>query len=161
MKLPYFDNADVMLDDEPDENDSMAAAALDAFLTLTPADRLRDTRHVYAYYQDFRAEVGGEDGLDEEMGVPATPEAIWDHVQPGTIGIWKGHGGDENTYVFVECNCDWEVEHGLLMVWRNGSVLNKVGGFDGHPTNAAAFDEVSLSDVVYSALDARYSTRLA
>ena len=61
LKLPYFDNAEVELDEDLQEPDERAAEALAAFLRLTLADRLRDSRHVYAYYRDFHEVVGGED----------------------------------------------------------------------------------------------------
>lgn len=158
VKVPYFDNAEIEVFEDYDASDPRAVAALEAFLTLTPADRLKDTRHVYAYYQDFREAVGGEDWMDEEMGVPETPQDIWAYVEPNVVGIWPGRGGDDNYYVFVEANCGWEEEHGLLLVWRNGTVLNKAGGFDGHATNANADD--SLRDIVYSASNPAYTTRL-
>ena len=153
LKLPYFDNAEVELDEDLEEPDERAAEALAAFLRLTSADRLRDSRHVYAYYRDFHEAVGGEDWLDAEMGIPEKPEDIWAHVTPGVVGVWTGNGDDPHLYIFVEANCRWEVEHGLLLVWRDGKVLTKAGGFDGHPTN-------NESDVVYDASNPKHTTRL-
>lgn len=160
VQLPYFNNAEVELFDGFDENDLQAAEALATFLALTPADRLKDSRHVFAYYCDFREAVGGEDWLDAEMGIPEKPEDIWDHVTPNVVGVWKGRGDDKHTYIFVEANCVWEEEHGLLLVWRDGKVLNKAGGFDGHPTNAGAYADNAMSDVVYRASNPDYTTRL-
>jgi hypothetical protein len=37
------------------------------------------------------------------------------------------------------CGCDWEEEHGLQIVLRNGVRVNKVDGYDGHLTNSDAF----------------------
>jgi len=160
VQLPYFNNAEVELFDDFDENDLQAAEALATFLALTPADRLKDSRHVFAYYCDFREAVGGEDWLDAEMGIPEKPEDIWDHVTPNVVGVWKGRGDDKHTYIFVEANCVWEEEHGLLLVWRDGKVLNKAGGFDGHPTNAGAYADNAMSDMVYRASNPDYTTRL-
>jgi hypothetical protein len=161
IKVGYFDNAEIELsEDDYDASDLYAVAALEAFLALTPADRIRDSRHVYAYYRDYREWVGGEDWMDEEMGVPGAPEEIWTYVRPQTLGIWAGRNGDDNRYVFLEANCGWEHEHGLLLVWRNGTTLSKAGGFDGHATNADASADGRMKDVVYSALDPAYTTRL-
>lgn len=160
FKVPYFDNAEMGTIEEV--NDEGAAAALAAFVALTLADRLSDSRHVFAYYKDYRQAVGGEDWLDEEMGVPETPVDIWKYVTPSTeIDITQGHRSDENWYVVMEANCEWEEEHGIMLVWRNGKTLSKVGGYDGHITNTHAYADDSLIDVVYAATDPSYTTRLS
>jgi hypothetical protein len=160
VKVAYFDNAEIeVLEDDYDPSDPKAVAALAAFLALTPSDRLRDSRHVYAYYQDVREVVGGEDWLDEEMGVPNGPEDIWSYVYPSVIGVWTSDDDDDNYYVFLEANCGWEDEHGLLLVWRNGAVLNKAGSFDGHPTNERAFADPAMRDVVYASSSPEHVTR--
>ena len=160
VKVPYFDNAEIELFDDYDPNDPEAAAALAAFLALTADDRLRDSRHVYAYYQDFRDAVGGEDWMDAEMGVPEKPEDIWSFVSPNVLGVWPSRDGDDGCYVFLEANCGWEEEHGLLLVWRNGKTLVKAGGFDGHPTNAGAYADRDLLNVVYHASNPDFTTRI-
>jgi hypothetical protein len=52
-------------------------------------------------------------------------------------------------YVSVGCECDWEVEHGLQIVFRDGATVTKVGPFDGHLTNASAHARDDLEGVVY------------
>lgn len=159
FKVPYFDNAEMdMIEEVLDEG---AAAALAAFLALTPQDRIADAPHVFAYYKDYHQAVGGEDWLDEKMGIPETPADIWKYVTPGfEVDVTQGHGGDENWYVVMEANCEWEEEHGLMLVWRNGATLSKVGGYDGHVTNRDAYDDDGLIDVVYAASDPSHTTRL-
>lgn len=159
FKVPYFDNAEMETIEEVREEG--AAAALAAFIALTRENRIADARHVYAYYKDYHQAVGGADWLDEEMGVPETPADIWKYVTPSNeIDVTKGRGGDENWYVVMEANCGWEEEHGLMLVWRNGAILTKVGGYDGHLTNSRAYADDSLSDVVYAASDPLHTTRL-
>ena len=98
------------------------------FVSLTPADRIADSRHVYAYYQDFRDAVGGGEWLDEEMGIPQTAADISHSVTPGPITISEHDG---HWFVAMEAECGWEEEHGLMMVWRDGATLSKVGGYKG------------------------------
>jgi hypothetical protein len=132
-------------------------AALARFLALGPADRRGDSRHVYAYYRDFRDWVESEP-IDARMGVPARPEDIWRHVRPtGAHAIRRG--GDPHVYIAVEAECDWEEEHGLMLVWCDGARLTKCGGFDGHPTNVNASADPALADVVYRGLDPAWTTR--
>lgn len=160
FKVPYFDNAEVeVLEEVSDEG---AASALASFLALTRADRISDSHHIFAYYRDYHEAVGGEDWLDEEMGVPETPGDIWKYVTPGgEIDVQKGRKDDDNWYVVMEANCGWEEEHGLMLVWRNGTTLIKVGGYDGHLTNRNAYADDSLIDVVYAASNPEYTTRLS
>jgi hypothetical protein len=42
---------------------------------------------------------------------------------------------DNDFYASYECNCDWEGEHGLCIVLKNGLAITRVGKFDGHLTN--------------------------
>ncbi|QKD00325.1 DUF6985 domain-containing protein [Mesorhizobium loti] len=158
IKVPYFDDSEIEFSDgDYDPGDARPAAALNAFLALTSDNRLNDSRHVYAYYRDYREAVGGEDWMDAEMGMPEKPWDIWSFVYPSELGIWPGDDGDDNHYVYLEANCDWEEEHGLLLVWRNGAMLTRVSGFDGHPTNEDAGD--GRQEIVYQAVDPRYTTR--
>lgn len=156
--VPYFDHAEVQIFEAEVLADQGAQAAWNNFLSLTVADRLADSHHVYAYYKDYHEAVGGEDWLDEEMGVPENPEAIWQYVTPGTVELRKDDDGI--WYVMLEAECGWEVEHGLLLVWREGKVLIKTGSYDGHTTNAYAYDDELLTDVVYAATNPAYTTRL-
>jgi hypothetical protein len=164
IPVPYFDQAELEVDDlaevgDVETDEDAGAAALRAFLDLTSSDRLADTRHVYAYYQATREAVGGKGFLDASMGVPEMPEAIWAHVQPAQIYLQDGQE-DEHCYLVVMCECDWEIEHGLMMVWRDGTTLCKVGGHDGHVTNTSAYGDASLAYVVYPGIDVTYRTFL-
>jgi hypothetical protein len=97
--------------------------------------------------------------IDNDMGAPENPEAIWKHVKPSQVYARAGQE-DDSVYIVAACECDWEPEHGLLMVWRDGKILNKVGGDDGHITNVYAFDDDSLADVVYVGGTPAFTTRL-
>lgn len=158
MRAPfgYFDGVPVEMDRGPGEP-LAETRAWEAVLALTPADRLRDSRHVYAYYRDFHEAVGGADWLDAEMGVPERVEDIWDHVTPGGMFLMTH---EESVWIGMEAECAWEEEHGLLLVWDHSGRLVKAGGFDGHPTNVAAYGDEALTDVVYAASNPVHTTRL-
>jgi hypothetical protein len=95
---------------------------------------------VFRYYQDCAAE-----GITPVT--IASPADVWRHVRFGSE-VHVGRG-ERAIYVSLECECDWEEEHGLNIVFKNGLVVNKVGSFDGHDTNSHAFGEAALEDVVY------------
>ena len=157
VAVGWFDGAEVELEEPETSRD---AAALKNFLELTAQDRLNASRHVHAYYLDFHSAVGGEDWLDSKMGVPATPEDIWNHVQPQTLFVESSPDLPGHSYVVVEANCDWEEEHGLMLVWKDGKRLTKVGGYDGHFSNAWPYDDDTLENVVYAASNPKFQTSL-
>ena len=104
------------------------------------------SKHIFDYYRDLAAECRDEPGFVEI----AKSDDVWDHVQfAGEPCVTRRAYGDKAVYVSVECNCDWEPEHGLQIVFRQGKVINKVGPFNGHLSNADAYDDKELEDTVY------------
>lgn len=102
---------------------------------------------IYQYYRDANSIWAPE---DQEYLAVATPREIWGHISLGNEPIVSRRPyGDKAVYVSLECNCDWEPEHGLQIVFKNGLKVNKVGPFNGHLTNSDAYDDESLESVVY------------
>lgn len=78
---------------------------------------------------------------------------LWNHVRLGrAIYIERRDYGDRKLYATIECGCDWEQEHGLQIVLREGLCVTKLGPFDGHLTNSDAYDDPSLESVVYRSM---------
>ncbi|MEU2159247.1 hypothetical protein ABZ532_30280 [Streptomyces sp. NPDC019396] len=132
-----------------DDDDAKAdfETAISAFLELDESALRSASMPVFQYYLDVKAEVGG----DEDLVSIAGPDDVWSHIQPGgevTVQREDAHG-DRQVYVSVECECAWEPEQGLQIVFRRGSSVTKVGPFDSHLTNVSAFDRADLADVVY------------
>jgi hypothetical protein len=89
---------------------------------------------VFKNYQDFADAV-------EDVGVEIEDSAsVWNHVRPTGIYLDRRHRRDKDIYVQVACNCDWEIEHALQLVFRRGSKLIRVSEQDGHLTHADAYD---------------------
>jgi Domain of unknown function (DUF6985) len=77
---------------------------------------------------------------------------VWSYVQFGRdIHVTRrAHGDSEDgVYLSLECSCDWEIEHGMQLVLRDGRAVTKVGPYDGHLTNADAYADSSLVGAVY------------
>ncbi|MGX6603471.1 DUF6985 domain-containing protein [Micromonosporaceae bacterium Da 78-11] len=117
--------------------------AIATFLALDESALHAATDAVHAYYRDVAemCAVGGYPCVDI-----ARPEDVWQHVRPGPEPMVERDG---RVYVSVEAECDWEPEHGLQIVFRDGAVVTKVGPYDSHVTNASAFGRDDLGDVVY------------
>ncbi len=129
----------------PDEVLREADAALAAFLNLSEeAARVEATPHVHRYYTDVLNAVD----LDP---LPIRTEAdVWNHVQPKGVYLSHRHRRDNNAYVLVACDCDWEEEHGLQLVYRQGRALTRVSDQDGHVTEADAYDKPDSEDAQLS-----------
>ncbi|MBX9655673.1 hypothetical protein K2Y11_18820 [bacterium] len=121
--------------------------AISNFLQLSPNALKESEEHIFRYYQKCNAscEMHSPECLSIE-----TSSGVWPHVRIGNeVIVTRRAYGDKAIYVSVECNCDWEVEHGLQIVFRNGQRVNKIGQYDGHLTNSDAYNDDSLEDVVF------------
>ncbi|MFH1924503.1 MAG: hypothetical protein ABIP48_32020, partial [Planctomycetota bacterium] len=86
---------------------------------------------------------------EDELHI-ADPHDLWNHVRLGKeIYIERRNHGDRKLYATIECGCDWEREHGLQIVLREGLSVTKLGPYDGHLTNSDAYADPSLELVVY------------
>jgi hypothetical protein len=131
-------------EEDPNKQDFHAAIAnlLSSELDLLEAA----SSYVFRYYEDMSAEWDHDDA----EYVQADLQSIWEHVQLGSeLHISRRSYGDRGVCVSLECNCDWEEEHGLQLVFSEGRTVIKVGPYDGHLTNADAYDDPSLEGVIY------------
>jgi len=131
---------------EDDENPEEFHDTIRNFISM---DRkvLEDAQdHVYAYYSKVM-----ESGWGDPPVIGSACE-VWDFVRfGGEPFVSRRTHGDKKVYVSLECGCAWEQEHGLQIVFREGNFINKVGPFDGHLSNADAFDSPSLENTVFRA----------
>jgi len=94
--------------------------------------------------------LAGDDAPRLQIDRPAD---VWRHVDLGSVlVVARDHGSGRDVFVSLESNCAWEVEHGLQLVFKNGREVSKVGPFDGHVSNASAYDDDALDGVIYRTL---------
>jgi hypothetical protein len=134
---------------EDDAKEDFHAAL--AALLRAPAELLDEARpFVYRYYEDTKTLCP----VDVSIPNVARADDIWGHVRFGScLQVGRCDGYPRDVYLSLECECDWEPEHGLQLVfrWRTNSGLQvcKVGPYDGHSTYAHAFGNPTLEDVIY------------
>lgn len=120
--------------------------AIANFLTASNSVLKAAESHIFKYYLDVRENIDPEDDFPSI----SSPSEIWQFIQLGGEAIvGRRPYGDKGIYVSLECNCDWEPEHGLQIVFKNGSIVNKVGPYDGHLTNSDASANSALENVIY------------
>lgn len=132
----------VVEDLEEDEAPADFEDAASSFLRLRAADRATATPHVFQNYRRF------VDAVPESELHLASPEHVWAHVRFTEVRLTRRHRGDEKVYVQATAECDWEVEHGLQLVFREGRQLTRVSSQDGHLTYADACGLPDTEDAI-------------
>lgn len=110
------------------------------------------TEHLWAYYRDVAAEFEPADRA--EYGIPELEAAadIWAEVtitEPPALTAGRTPLEPASAYLSFEGEVTWEDEHGLQLVFEEGRAVCKVGPYDGHSTNAHAYNDVSLLGTVF------------
>lgn len=130
--------------DDDDRKDNFHVAIAN-FLSGGPGVLREADEPLFRYYRDFE-----EWWLEDDKPAIKSADQLWRHVRLGSEPVVKRRKyGDKAVYVSVECGCDWEPEHGLQLVLKNGQKVTKLGGYNGHLTNSDAFDDESLEGVIY------------
>jgi len=119
---------------EADADSPDVHAAIERVLSLGEADRLDASTPVFENYRAF-LEASDLEPLDI-----ATPTKVWQYVTPTAIHVKRRHRRDRDIYVALMCECEWEPEHGLQLVFRGGKRLVRVSDQDGHLTRADAYN---------------------
>lgn len=132
-------------DEDPDKE--AFHAAINNFLSTDESVLKKAEPHIFRYYQDCNR--NWEEGDDWFIAIES-PGEIWSHIRLGTEPmVTRRAYGDKGIYISLECECDWEVEHGLQIVFKNGLEVNKIGQYDGNYTNADAYGDADFEDIVY------------
>lgn len=155
IEIPFFDNKKFIItfmDFEPENDDAFideADLALTYFLKLNEKDRNSISQLVYENCMNFLEEIEFDEA-DEPLRQIKDKNDIWNFVYPDEISVQRRPYNDKDIYVVVGCNCDWEQEHGLQLVFRQGKKLTRISDIDGHLTDADAYDTSDEEDDLLS-----------
>lgn len=141
LEIPYFDGISlpvIFMGLHPDEDPDFveeADQALESFLGLSRPDP-DTTALVMANCRDFLEDVGDEEALAElDQGLD-----VWGWVRPSQIYLTRRNRRDQAVHLQISAHCEWEEEHGLQLVFRQGKDLVRVSPEDGHLTDSDAYD---------------------
>lgn len=155
IEIPFFDNEKLtitFMDFEPDHDKKFideADQALINFLKLNLSDRNLISDLAYQNCMDFLDAVVFDEA-DEPLRQIKNHNEIWEFIQPTEIYITRRPYKEQDIYVQVACECDWEQEHGLQLVFRQGKKLTRISEQDGHLTEADAYDKSDEEDELLS-----------
>lgn len=154
-EIPFFDNKRlpiILMNFEPVHDSTFiqeADEALTNFLKLNSADRNSISELAYKNCMDFLEAVGFEEA-DQSLKEIKDKNEIWKFIHPSEIYVTRRPYKEQDIYVFVACECDWEQEHGLQLVFRQGKKLTRISDQDGHLTEADAYDKSDEDDELLS-----------
>ena len=124
--IPYFDNKElkvVFIDAKHEPYLLEADNILQNFLSLDIQDRIDDSHLVFHYYSETL-----KYGYTKHLQVNDIAD-IWNFVYPTEIIVHWNENAD--FYLCVSCGCEWEEEHGLQLVFKDGKQLTRASGHDG------------------------------
>lgn len=130
-----------------DDSQEDFGKAIRNLLSAKPSMLKAVTDELYHYFLD----ANDNEYRDEDDQVEiSSPDDVWRCVNFGEeVHIERRGYGDGGVYASFECGCEWEEEHGLQIVFKNGNAVCKIGPYDGHLTNSDAYDDESLENVIY------------
>ena len=92
----------------------------------------------------------GEDDIPVAMRNLNSHDEIWDFVTPMCIYATRRPYKEKDIYINLTCSCEWEKEHGLQLVFRQGKKITRVSQEDGHLTDADAYGKPDSEDYLLS-----------
>ncbi len=159
VDIPFFDGKQIVItymdlvpEDDPDFMGE-ADQALSSFLQKGNADRLALSELAYQNCMDFLQAVGYDED-DKPLWDIKDKEEIWKFIYPEQIYLTRRHRRDKDIYISLICECEWEQEHGLQLVFRQGKKLTRISAQDGHITEADAYDDPDEEDELLSQFEA-------
>jgi len=157
IEIPFFDNKKLQViftDFEPQHDTTFieeADQALTHFLNLKTEDRNAISELVYKNCTDFFEATGFNEETVKMFQKIEDPQDwhlqtikrggllnlqdindVWQFVYPTEIYVTRRPDKDKDIYIQITCECDWEDEHGLQLVYKQGKKLTRISEQDGH-----------------------------
>ena len=136
VEISFFDGKEISFTIQIDLNKhknalTEANQAIENFLKKDALDKLNFTSLIYEHYKQIQHYYDSKSWGAMPLELKDKDE-IWRFVYPGNGYICRSPG-DEYIYVLITCECEWEPEHGLQLVFKNGLELTKVSEIDYDP----------------------------
>ena len=126
IEIPYFQNKELKIIFTDAQNESyfkLADIALENFMQLSQTDQ---QKHSFQIIENYKQNLIFDYTPKLEL---SSETDIWNFVYPTEIYVEQNENGE--LFVLVSCGCEWEAEHGLQLVFKNGQNLSRVSYHDG------------------------------
>jgi hypothetical protein len=164
VSIPFFDGEKLKItfmnflpQDDPKFIEE-ADTALSNFLKLGTIHRDSYSELIYKNYSECLDGLDDEDRMLESLEFGSVQE-LWGFVEPGEIFVSRRNNNDMDIYIDISCECKWEEEHGLSLVFRQGKMLTRVSQHDGELTDADAFGKPDADDELLAKFNKLYSSK--
>ena len=81
------------------------------------------------------------DEADQPLWNIKDKNQIWKFIYPQDIYITRSHDKFEIIYLNLACECEWEQEHGLQLLFKEGEKLTRISEQDGHITESDSYEK--------------------
>jgi len=155
IEVPFFENEKLtvtFMDFEPEHDKTFieeADQAVTNFLKLNLVDRNSISDLAYRNCKDFLGAVDFDEA-DQPLRQIKNYNEIWNFIHPTEIYVTRRPYKEHDIYLTLACECDWEQEHGLQLVFRQGKQLIRISDQDGHLTEADAYGKPDEEDELLS-----------
>lgn len=123
--------------DMPEDSVGEWESVIDTFLKLDVQVSELTKEYVFAHYLDF------EELLEPDELAISNADEVWEHVTVTDIYV-KKLMKDGRIYVSIAADCEWDQEHGIQIVLREGNTLTRVSSQDGHLANQSPWENQIL-----------------
>jgi len=120
---------------------------IDNFLQLQSDDLAAANSFIFQYYQDTLEDLDADEIA--ELTPIDSAEQVRQFIELAGNPLVQRRDADGLLYVSLDFKCDWNADHGLQIVFREGKALCKVGEYDSHLTNSDAYDDAAFEDRIY------------
>ncbi|WFE89806.1 hypothetical protein K1718_00140 [Roseibium porphyridii] len=106
--------------------------AIAQFLKLGDFARDEAGRSVHADFLKLTAAPAHLTGDAMSRLAIERPDDVWQHLRPQSLWLTaERYEGEETIYIAIHCDCDWDPEDGIQLVYREGKLLTRVSEQDG------------------------------
>ena len=155
FEIPFFDNDEftiIFMGCVPEQDKTFieeADSALTNFFKLNASYKNSISELAYKNLTNFMDAVSFND-VDKPLREITNKNEIWKFIYPTKIYVARRPYNEKDMYVQIVCECEWEQEHGLQFVFRQGKKLTRISDQDGHLTESDAYGKPDEEDDLLS-----------
>ncbi len=158
IEIPFFENKRMkitFMDFIPERDTEFikeADKALKSFLKKSESDRLLISNLAYENCMEFLNAVEFDDA-DQPLWDLKDNNQIWKFIYPKDIYVTRSHDKFEIMYLNLACECEWEQEHGLQLLFKEGEKLTRISEQDGHITESDSYEKPIIENNEFNQLN--------